>query len=57
MRKEPPFSSAQVQPKVLEGIQEQLKQIRVYGVQNVITYLSYQGERIPGSEVKTPPLV
>ena len=43
----------QVQADVLDGIQEQLKQIRVYGVEKVITYLSYRGERIPSSEVRT----
>ena len=43
----------QVQAEVLDGIQEQLKQIRVYGVEKVITYLSYRGERIPSSEVRT----
>ena len=41
-----------MQAEVLEGIQEQLKQIRVYGVEKVITYLSYRGERIPSSEVR-----
>ena len=43
----------QVQMSVLDGIQEQLKQIRVYGVEKVITYLSYRAQRIPNSEVRT----
>ncbi len=41
----------QVQQTTLDGIQDQLKRIRVYGVEKVVTYLSYKFERIHGSEV------
>ncbi len=43
-------SGHKVKKSVLDAIQEELKLIRVYAVDRVITYLSYEGERISGSE-------
>ena len=42
-----------VQQRVLDTIQDQLKTIRVYGGEKVMTYLTYEGVRIPGSETQT----
>ena len=43
----------QVDPRVLSRIQDQLKAIRVYGVEKVVTYLTYNGQVIPESTTES----
>lgn len=37
---------------MIESIQNQLRQIRVYGVEKVCTYLTYRDQRIKQSEIE-----
>jgi len=46
-------SRQKLSAEIIEATQEKLKSIRVYGAELVMTYLSYEGQRIPGSELES----
>jgi len=43
-------SGHRVRQTVLDSIEQHLRKIHVYGVERVVTFLDYNGQRLPGSE-------